>query len=87
MFFRKVAEEMKDDDTSNDAFYTLLEPTFELVQKDIEQGSILILPVIRLDTLEALSKIPDFARVCNFCSRFGRITFFTNAYLKEIAFF
>ncbi len=62
-FFKLVTEEMKDEDVGSDGLYSLLEPTLLIIQKDLQQSSILILPVVFLNTLEAFSKIPEFATV------------------------
>lgn len=64
-FFKLVTEEMQDEDVDNDALYSLLEPILIIIQKDLQQGTILILPMVAINTLEAFSKIPEFAMVCN----------------------
>lgn len=54
---------MKDEDAGNDAINSLLEPVISIIEKDVQKGSILMLPVVCLDTLETFSRIPDFAKV------------------------
>lgn len=63
LFFKQVAIEMKDDDVGKNGICPLLEPVLAFIQKEIQMGTILILPAVSLNTLEAFSKIPDFALV------------------------
>lgn len=62
-FFKLVTEEMKDDDIGNDGLNPLLEPILSIVQQEMQNGTILFLPTVSLNMLEAFSKIPEFALV------------------------
>lgn len=62
-FFKLVTEEMKDDDMSSDGLHMLLEPILSILQKDMQKGTILYLPTVSLNMLEAFSKIPELALV------------------------
>lgn len=61
-FFKDIAEEMKDEEAGSNTIYSFLQPVLSIIEKDIQEGSILILPVVCLDTLEAFSRIPEFAK-------------------------
>ena len=62
-FFKQVVVEIKEDDDKADSFCSLVEPVLNLMQKEVKSGSILILPVVSFNTLEAFARIPEFALV------------------------
>lgn len=69
-FFKLVTAEIKEDEGGAYSVCSLIEPVLDILQKEIQSGSILILPVVALNTLEAFARISEFALVKKIISLF-----------------